>query len=61
MMQMPRSSCSSFIRPATSPFALLNMTVLTFLSVPFSIRSTHFSNSVGASDVALNSSTGAPN
>jgi len=50
MIWMPRSSQSSFIRLATSSFALLHITVLTFLSVPFSIRLTHFLNSIGAFD-----------
>jgi len=35
MIQMPHSSQSSFICPATSSFALLNITILMFLSVPF--------------------------
>jgi len=42
MIQTLRLSQSSFIRPATSSFALSNITVLMFLSVPFSIRLTHF-------------------
>jgi len=50
MIRMPRSSQSSFICLATSSFALSNITVLTFLSVPFSIRLTHFLNSIGAFD-----------
>jgi len=50
MIRMPRSSQSSFIRPATSSFALSNITILTFLSVLFSIRLTHFPNSIGAFD-----------
>jgi len=53
MIQMLRSSQSSFIHPATSSFALSNITVLTFLSVPFSIRLTHFPNSIGAFDFTL--------
>jgi len=48
MIRMPCLLQSSFIRLATSSFALLNITVLTFLSVPFSIRLTHFLNSIGA-------------
>jgi len=56
MIRMPRSSQSSFIRPATNSVALLNITVLTLYSVPFSIRLTYFSNSIGASDFALNRS-----
>jgi len=50
MIRMLHSSQSSFIRPVTSSFALSNITVLTFLSVPFSIRLTHFPNSIGAFD-----------
>jgi len=53
MIQMPCSSQSSFIRLATSSFALSNITVLTFLSVPFSIRLTHFPNSISGSDFTL--------
>jgi len=53
MIRMPHLSQSSFIRPATSSFALLNITVLTFLSVLFSIRLTHFPNSIGAFNFTL--------
>jgi len=53
MIRMPRLSQSSFIRPATSSFALSNITILTFLSVPFSIRLTHFLNSIGAFNFTL--------
>jgi len=35
MIQMLCLSQSSFIHPATSSFALLNITILMFLSVPF--------------------------
>jgi len=51
--EMIRMSCSlqsSFIRPATSSFALSNITVLSFLLVLFSIRLAHFPNSIGAFD-----------
>jgi len=50
MIRMPHLSQSSFIHPVTSSFALSNITILTFLSVPFSIRLTHFPNSIGAFD-----------
>jgi len=50
MIWMSRLSQSSFIRPATSSFTLSNITVLTFLLVPFSIRLAHFPNSIGAFD-----------
>jgi len=50
MIRMLRLSQSSFIHLATSSFTLLNITVLTFLSVPFSIRLTHFPNSISAFD-----------
>jgi len=50
MIRMSHSSQSSFIRLATSSFALSNITVLLFLSVPFSIRLAHFPNSIGAFD-----------
>ena len=48
MIQMPHLLQSFFICPATSSFTLLNITVLMFLSVPFSIRLTHFLNSISA-------------
>jgi len=48
MIWMSCSLQSSFICPATSSFALSNITVLSFLSVPFSIRLAHFPNSIGA-------------
>jgi len=47
MIQMSRSSQSSFIRLATSSFAWSNITVLT---ISFSIRLTHFPNSIGVFD-----------
>ena len=50
---MPCSLQSSFICLATSSFALLNITVLMFLSVPFSIRLTHFPNLISAFDFTL--------
>jgi len=50
MIRMSRSSQSSFIRLATSSFALLNITILMFLLVPFSIRLAHFPNSICAFD-----------
>ena len=53
MIQMPCLSQGSFICPATSSFALLNITVLMFLSVLFSIRLTHFPNSISGSDFTL--------
>jgi len=53
MIQMPCSLQSSFICLATSSFALLNITVLMFLSVPFSIRLTHFPNLISAFDFTL--------
>jgi len=53
MIWMPHSSQSSFIRLATSSFALSNITILMFLSVPFSIRLTHFPNSISGSDFTL--------
>jgi len=53
MIQMLCLSQSSFIRPATSSFALSNITILTFLSVPFSIRLTHFPNLISGSDFTL--------
>ena len=48
MIWMLCSSQSSFIRLATSSFTLLNITILTFLSVLFSIRLTHFPTLIGA-------------
>jgi len=53
MIQMSRSSQSSFIHPATSSFALSNITILMFLSVLFSIRLTHFPNLISAFDFTL--------
>jgi len=53
MIQMLCSLQSSFICPATSSFALLNITILMFLSVLFSIRLTHFPNSISAFDFTL--------
>jgi len=50
MIQMLCLSQSSFICLATSSFALLNITILMFLSVLFSIRLTHFLNSISAFD-----------
>jgi len=50
MIQMPCLSQSSFICPATSSFTLLNITVLMFLLVLFSIRLAHFPNLIGAFD-----------
>jgi len=38
---------------ATSSFTLSNITILTFSSVPFSIRLTHFPNLIGAFDFTL--------
>jgi len=50
MIRMSRLSQSSFIHLATSSFALSNITILTFLLVPFSIRLAHFPNSISAFD-----------
>jgi len=50
MIWMSCSSQSSFICPATSSFALSNITVLSFLSVLFSIRLAHFPNLISAFD-----------
>src|SRR5258708_28420650 len=47
MMRMLCSSHICLIPLAVSSFRLLNMTVLTLLSVLFSIRFTHFWNSTG--------------
>jgi len=47
MIWMSRSSQSSFIHLATSSFAWLNITILT---ISFSIRLTHFPNSIGVFD-----------
>ena len=56
-MWMPCSLHNSFISPATNSLMLLNITVLMFLPVPFSISLTHFSNSIGVLDMALKRST----
>jgi len=53
MIRMPHSSQGSFICLATSSFALSNITILTFLSVPFSIRLTHFPNLISGSNFTL--------
>jgi len=53
MIWMPHLLQSSFICLATSSFALLNITVLTFLLVPFSIRLTHFPNLISGSNFTL--------
>jgi len=53
MIWMLHSLQSSFICPAASSFTLSNITVLTFLSVLFSIRLAHFSNLICCSFVFL--------
>src|SRR5258707_2926466 len=56
LIRIPFCSQYSLILPATSSFALSNMTALIVLPVPFSIFAAHTSNSAGASDFALKGS-----
>ena len=57
IIRILRSSHNSFVLPATSSFALPNMTALMFFLVPFCSWLTHFSNSIGASDFVLKGNT----